>query len=317
MAPKRAGKAEKDAGAGKKARTSGARASGSDGSRSKVSEGITERQLASFSEVSAEVNSGRLLPAQSSLGSNSSHTGFDSLLAAAGAQAQAAAAQPANVLGIAVDHKVALQLLQMQQQSSGISLQQGYSSHPLGAAPPTGIAMNIGSAHDLSAVAGALGGAGGLGLDEASATQLRAMLQSGAFSAYNVHSLLQAQAQMSGQSSSAGVLQMPPQYTLQPGTGALPPMVSLDAHGKSPFTPRPDFTFAAINAVNVDAAQDPHSAALAAAGPSVAARPDAKPEGNAGRSHGPSADRCCLFACAPSAGAASACLRRRPPEDAE
>ena len=64
MAPKRAGKAEKDAGAGKKARTSGARASGSDGSRSKVSEGITERQLASFSEVSAEVNSGRLLPAK-------------------------------------------------------------------------------------------------------------------------------------------------------------------------------------------------------------------------------------------------------------
>ena len=267
MAPKRAGKADKDS-KSKKSRTSGG-----EGSRSKMSEGITERQLASFSDFSAEAN-GLAAAARSSIGSSSSHTGFDSLLAAAGVQAQSAAAQPPNVLGLG-DQKVVLQLLQMQQQGS-ISLPQGIPpSHLLGAVPPSGIPMPS-TAHDRSAAATVIGSGGpGLGIDEASATQLRVMLQSGAFSTYNVQALLQAQ--IAG--ASQPMLQMP-QFGLQAGVGALPSIVTLDA--KPPLTPHPDFTFAAINAVNVDAVQDPASSA---------ARSDAKPEGNAGRSHGPSADR--------------------------
>ena len=268
MAPKRAGKADKDERKSKKSRTSGG-----EGSRSKMSEGITERQLASFSDFSAEANA-LAAAARSSFGSSSSHTGFDSLLAAAGVQAQSAAAPPPNVLGVG-DQKVVLQLLQMQQQGS-ISLPQGIPpSHLLGAVPPSGIPMPS-TAHDRSAAAVALGSGGpGLGIDEASATQLRVMLQSGAFSTYNVQALLQAQ--IAG--ASQPMLQMP-QFGLQAGVGALPSIVTLDA--KPPLTPHPDFTFAAINAVNVDAVQDPASSA---------ARSDAKPEGNAGRSHGPSADR--------------------------
>lgn len=267
MAPKRAGKADKDSGKSKKSRTSGG-----EGSRSKMSEGITERQLASFSDFSAEANA-LAAAARNSIGNSSSHTGFDSLLAAAGVQAQSSAAPPPNILGLG-DQKVVLQLLQMQQQGS-ISLPQGIQpSHLLGAVPPSSIPMPS-TAHDRSGAAVTLGSGPGLGIDEASANQLRVMLQSGAFSTYNVQALLQAQ--IAG--ASQPVLQMP-QFGLQAGVGALPSIVTLDA--KPPLTPHPDFTFAAINAVNIDAVQDPASSA---------ARSDAKPEGNAGRSHGPSVDR--------------------------
>ena len=287
MAPKRASQTDKECGGGgKKSRNSNGD-NGSEGTRPKVSEGITERQLASFSEVSAEANSGRLLQAQKSLTTSSkgSHAGFDSLLAAAGAQV-AAAQQQSHVLG---DYKAAaFQLFHLQQAGSiGPGFSPGFPPHPLGAAPPPGIPMPIGTVHDM-ATAGALGAGGaGFNMDDASATQLRAMLQSRAFAANPVQALLTAQ--IAGQNSGS-VLSIP-HYALQSGAGTLPSMVTLDSHGKSPFSaPHQDFPFVAVNAVSVDAA-DQHGVGIGA-GSAAASRTDTKVEGNSTRSHGPSADRC-------------------------
>jgi hypothetical protein len=276
MPPKRSSKSEKDRGGGKRARVSG------DGGWEQakdvqVSEGITERQLASFSQVSAEANTSRILQAQQDLASNS-HAGLNSLLAAAGAQAAPSAAAP-NVLG---EYNAAIQLFQLQQGANvAHAFPAGFTPHARGGGPPAGgIPMPIGNVHDISTI--------GLG-------------QSASFGQNTLQSLLTAQ--MAVQSSAPSMLQLP-QYALQPGVGALPSMVSLKSQGPgksslnspgqntvTPFTARPGHTMAKAGCVE-RAYEHKHSngSVCSVGSSSGAARADGSTSSTT-RSHGPSADR--------------------------
>ena len=102
MAPKRASK-DNDKYGGAAAKRSRVQNISEASARPKVSEGITERQLASFTEVSAAVTADArgILQAQNPLTCNP-QTGINSLFAA-----QAAVQQNVNVFG---DYKAALQL---------------------------------------------------------------------------------------------------------------------------------------------------------------------------------------------------------------
>ena len=279
MAPKRASKGDSQGG-GKRARSSSSSAGSShmgdsETDHSKVSNGITERQLASFSEVSSEAaNSSRLLQAQKNFAS-SSHAGFNSLLAAAGA-----AAQP-HVLS---DYNAALQLFHLQQTIGSHPV----SSHSLHGFPTTFSPLPHGSAlssakMDLAAGMGGDGIHRALTLEEATtASQLRAMLQPGAFGPSAVQALLTAQ--LTAQNTVQSVLPIP-QYNLPCGGAVLPSMVTLDTHGKLPFNTH---AFSAINAVSVDTSQEHYGAGGVVA--AVTTKPDTKLESGL-RSHGPSVDR--------------------------
>ena len=278
MAPKRPSKSDKGRGSGKRARGSGD-AGPEQGRGVQVSEGITERQLASFSEVSEGVNSSRILQAQKDLAISSSHAGLNSLLAAAGAQATPAAPTP-NVLG---EYSAAIQLFQLQQQGSvGHAFPAGFAPHALSAVPPAGIPMPIGHVRDITGV--------GLG-------------QAGPFGQNALQSLLTAQ--MAVQNSATNVLQLP-QYALHPGAGALPSMVTLNSQGKSalstatqpavsPFNP--PTSNSTVHGVSVEGVYDQKHTSTAGGSSSaslVAARLEAKHD-SAARSHGPSADRYSLL----------------------
>lgn len=269
MAPKRNGK-DGERASGKRARTSEGKGKGKE---PVVSEGITERQLASFSQVSAEAaNSSRLLH-------KNSQSGLNSLLAAAGAHS-GSHQHSSNVLG---EYKAALHLLHLQQGSMH-AFPSGLSPHAIGSAPPTGIPMPLGTVPEMKGLSGDTVRA--LQLDgTASVPSLRAMLQPGTFDANTMQALLSAQ--IAAQNSGQTVLQLP-HYTLQPGTSALPSMVTLESqHGAG--VPYPN-TFVAINAINIDTAPD--QASKQGSTSSASARPEAKSDvGGAARSHGPSADR--------------------------
>lgn len=275
MPPKRS-KSEKDRGGGKRARVSG-NGGWEQAKDVQVSEGITERQLASFSEVSAKANTSRILQAQQDLASNS-HAGLNSLLAAAGAQAAPSAAP--NVLG---EYNAAIQLFQLQQGANvAHAFPAGFTPHALGGVPPTGIPVPIGNVHDISTI--------GLG-------------QSAAFGQNTLQSLLTAQ--MAVQSSASNVLQLP-QYALQPGAGALPSMVSLKSQGPgksslsspghnavTPLTAKPAHTIAkAVIVEGAHAHEHKHTngSVCSVGSSSGAARADGSTTSTT-RSHGPSADR--------------------------
>lgn len=266
MAPKRSSNSDKNRG-GKRARVNG----DADSEQAKgiqVSEGIIERQLASFSEVSSGANSSRLLQARKDLAHSNSHAGLNSLLAAAGAQA-APSAPPPSVLG---EYSAAIQLLQLQQQGSV----GGLTPHALGTVPPAGIPMPIGGVRDITTV--------GLG-------------QSAAFGQNALQSLLTAQVAV--QNPASNLLQLP-QYALHPGAGALPSMVTLNSQGKSalsaatqpsvePFHPRPSTS--TVHTASLEGVYDLKNANGAGGLSSVTARLEAKHDSSAARSHGPSADR--------------------------
>lgn len=217
-----------------------------------ASEGITEWQVASFTNSRTPKNFDA-----------SSHAGFNSLLAAADAQAAAP-----NLLS---DYNAALKLFHLQQ-GAVHGFPSGFPSHPIGS-PAAGISTSMGGpVLDIAAGRGGDGVLRSLSLEETStAAQLRALLQPAAFGPTAVQTLLTP-------NSVQSVLQIP-QYKLQTGVAALPSMVTLDTHGNSPFNPH---SFGAINAVNVDASHT---------GVDVPARLDTKPDGSASRSHGPSVDR--------------------------
>ena len=287
MAPKRASK-DNDKYGGAAAKRSRVQNISDASARPKVSEGITERQLASFTEVSAAATADArgILQAQNPLTSNP-QTGINSLFAA-----QAAVQQNVNVFG---DYKAALQLLHLQKGAVG----HAFAPHPLGSAPPAGIPMPIGIVHDISGLGA--DAVRGLALDAVPSSALRGrtvgvspMLQSAAgagasvgatplrstpFVGANAVNAVPTQLVANYMAESAASLVMSSEQL----SGPLPSMMMLESHSKSTYP----HAFVAINAVHVDAPPDHHGAGLGSGVP----RSDIKVDCGAPRSHGPSADR--------------------------
>jgi len=285
MAPKRVSK-DKDKNGGAAAKRSRVQNMSDASAWPKVSEGITERQLASFTEVSAAVTADArgILQAQKPLTSNP-QAGINSLFAA-----QAAVQQNVNVFG---DYKAALQLLHLQKGAVG----HAFSPHPLGSAPPAGIPMPIGIVHDISGLG--VDAVRGLALDAVPSSVLRGrtvgvspMLQSAAGAGVGV-TPLRSTPFVGANAVNAVPTQLVANYIAESAaslvmsseqlSGPLPSMMTLESHSKSTYP----HAFVAINAVHVDAPPDHHGAGLGSGVP----RSDIKVDCGAPRSHGPSADR--------------------------
>jgi hypothetical protein len=260
--------------------------------RPKVSEGITELQLASFTGVSAAVtvDARGVSQAQKPLTSNP-QADLNSLLAA-----QAAVQQNVNVFG---DYKAALQLLHLQKTAVG----HAFAPHPIGSAPPAGIPMPIGIVHDISGLGA--DAVRGIALDAVPSSSQRGrtagvspMLQaatgagasigvtpmrSTSFVGANAVNAVQTQLVANYIAESAASLAMSPEQL----SGPLPSMKTLESHSKSTYP----HAFVAVNALHIDAPPDHHGAALGSTGSAVSRTDFIMKVDSGSRSHGPSADR--------------------------